>query len=170
MKVKISLGERTINKLFYGTPPPRKAGGLARDKWAFDILNEAFDEVRKESGAALASARAGLEAAKARNVAFQSERDAEYDELTQMVDSARALAMKEAAQVVKPDAALELSAERAARESMRQERNKARRYSADAARVVRAAVKLVGERFETSGDELVVAVERLLSKRKGRKP
>lgn len=41
-------------------------------------------------------------------------------------------------------------------------------FNGDAERVVRAAVKLVKERFETSGDALVAAVEKY--QRKGRKP
>ncbi len=47
IKVKLSLAERTINRLFYGDPPSRKLGGMARDQWAFDILNEAFEEARQ---------------------------------------------------------------------------------------------------------------------------
>ena len=49
MKVQLSLAERTINRIFYA--PRSKAGGLARDKEVFDILNEAFDEARAQVAA-----------------------------------------------------------------------------------------------------------------------
>jgi len=90
LKVKVSLGERTLNRLFYGKPPPRKAGGLARDKWAFDIINEAFDEVRKESEVATAALKEECEKYLANIEQRQREFTAVVDELARKSKDLRA--------------------------------------------------------------------------------